>query len=110
MTWRVVIHPEAELELAKLPTAEAVALLHATEKLMALGPTLPFPHTSNVNGAEKLRELRPRAGSSPWRALYRRIGTVFVIAAVAPEAAGDHRGFHRAVQAAEKRLQQLQED
>ncbi|GLW31098.1 type II toxin-antitoxin system RelE/ParE family toxin [Actinoplanes regularis] len=110
MTWKVVTHPEAELELAKLPSTEAAALLHAAEKLAALGPTLQFPHTSNVNEAEKLRELRPRAGNSPWRALYRRWGNVFVIAAIAPEAESDRRGFTRAVRAAAQRLEELQED
>ncbi|GAA2900712.1 hypothetical protein Acy02nite_85260 [Actinoplanes cyaneus] len=110
MPWRVVLHPEAELELAKLPGAGAAAMLHAAEKLTALGPTLQFPHASNVNGAGKLRELRPRAGNSPWRRLYRRVRDVFVIAAIAPEATCDHRGFARAARAAEQRLEELQED
>ncbi|WP_157751617.1 type II toxin-antitoxin system RelE/ParE family toxin [Actinoplanes derwentensis] len=65
MDWEVVVHPEAELELAKIPSAEAVAIFHAFEKLEALGPALPDPHSSNVNAAEKIRELRPRAGNSP---------------------------------------------
>ncbi|GAA2706984.1 type II toxin-antitoxin system RelE/ParE family toxin [Actinoplanes palleronii] len=110
MTWKVALHPEAEAELAKLPGTEAGAMLHAAEKLAALGAGLPFPHSSNVNEAAKLRELRPRAGNSPWRGLYRRVGEVFVIAAIAPEAASDRRGFRRAVRAAEKRLDELQED
>ena len=56
-------------------------MIRAVEKLEAFGPQLGHPHTSAVRGAPRLRELRPRAGRSPWRALYRRVGDVFVIAA-----------------------------
>lgn len=47
---------------------------------------LGFHHTSAVQGFAGLRELRPRAGRSPWRAMYQRVGDVFVIAAIGPEA------------------------
>jgi hypothetical protein len=83
-------------------------MLHAVEKLQALGPTLPFPHQSAVRGAGDLRELRPRAGRSRWRAFYRRIGDVFVIAAVGPEAEADRRGFEAATGSASTRLQNIE--
>jgi len=102
--WHVLFHPDATAELDGLPARERVALLHAVDKLSALGPTLPFPHQSSVQGVEDLRELRPRAGRSPWRAFYRRIGDVFVIAAVGPEPAVNKRGFDRATQEAVTRL------
>jgi hypothetical protein len=57
----VLFHPEAEAELAALPEPERAALDHAFEKLEALGIRLPFPHQSDVQGAEGVRELRPRA-------------------------------------------------
>jgi hypothetical protein len=95
---------EADAELNELPAAERVAMRHAVEKLRALGTALPFPHQSSVIGADQLRELRPRAGRSPWRALYRQISDEFVVGAVAPEAKSNRRGFSRAVQAAETRL------
>jgi hypothetical protein len=63
-----------------------------------------------VRGAEKLRELRPRAGRSAWRALYRQVGEVFVVAAVGPEAQSDPRGFDRAVRRALERLAKVEED
>lgn len=63
-----------------LPANERNALLHAVDKLEAFGPQLGFPHTSAVQGFPGLRELRPRAGRSPWRALYRRVDDAFVIA------------------------------
>lgn len=83
-------------------------MLNAVEKLRAAGPTLPFPHQSGVQGVEKLRALRPRAGRSAWRGFYRRIGKVFVIAAVGPEAESDRRAFDRATADAVTRLADVQ--
>ena len=102
--WTILFHPDAEAELNRLPPRERVALLHAVDKLIALGPTLPFPHQSGVQGMVNVRELRPRAGRSAWRAFYRRIGDVFVIAAVGPEAEVNKRGFDRAAADALTRL------
>jgi hypothetical protein len=101
--------PEAEAERDKLPAAEQAALYNAVRKLEALGPDLSYPHTSDVRGTGRLRELRPRAGRSPWRALYRQYGTVFVIAAVCPEAQKDPRGFKRGCAAALQRLEELED-
>jgi hypothetical protein len=85
MAYEVLYHPEAEAEWDGLPREERLAIAKAVEKLEALGPDLPFPHSSKTMGAEDLRELRPRAGRSAWRPLYRRVGKeVFVIAAIAP--------------------------
>lgn len=44
---------------------------------------------------------------SAWRAFYQRIGHVFVIAAVGPEARADPRGFERAVTSALTRLEEV---
>jgi hypothetical protein len=106
--WEVRYLGAASQERAALPPAEQVALDHAVDKLAAFGPRLPFPHQSAVRAGEGLRELRPRAGRSPWRALYRRVADVFVVAAVGPEAAVDPRGFARAVTAALTRLQEVE--
>ena len=107
--WTVVFHPEAEAELDALPAKERVAVMHAVEKLAAAGPVLPFPHQSNVKGTEGLRELRPRGGRSVWRPLYGRVGDTFVLAVVGPEALVNARGFRRAVTAATKRLNEIEE-
>ncbi len=108
--WVVVYLPEAELERERLSAKERNALYNATAKLEALGPALGYPHTSAVAATAGLRELRPRAGRSGWRALYRQVGDRFVIAAVAPEAKDDPPGFTRACVAAEERLNGLKED
>jgi hypothetical protein len=39
------------------------------------------PHSSAVRGADRHRELRSRGGRSSWRAFYRRLSDVFVVAA-----------------------------
>lgn len=102
--WKVVFRPEVEQERRELPVAEWVALQRAVEKLKVFGPQLPYPHQSAVRGFPGLRELRPRAGRSPWRGLFGRIGEVFVSAAIAPEAQVNRRGFERAARLAEDRL------
>lgn len=83
-------------------------MLHAIEKLASLGPALPFPHQSNVQATDGLRELRPRAGRSPWRGFYGQVGKTFVIVAVGPEAKVDPRGFKRAVRAAVSRMVEIE--
>ena len=108
MPWTVSLHPLAEVELQRIPATERVAVLNAAQKLEALGPDLGYPHSSAVRDADQLRELRPRAGRSPWRGFYRRFGDVFVLAAVGPEAEADPRGFKRAVMAAEERLEEVE--
>ena len=105
----VVYLPEAEAELREVPVQEAVALRRATEKLTVLGDRLGYPHSSAVRGAGTLRELRPRGGRSAWRALYRRVGKAFVVAAVGPEAQHDRRGFDRTVRDAIRRLDEVED-
>jgi len=107
--WSVAYLPEAEQERERLPINERSALYNAVAKLEAIGPTLGYPHTSAVQGAPGLRELRPRAGRSPWRGLYRQVGDRLVIAAIGPEAQHDPRAFKWACAAAEKRLSDLEE-
>jgi hypothetical protein len=102
--WTVRYLPEAEQELLALVPSEQDALARAAEKLAVQGPALRAPHGSAVMGGGKLRELRPRAGRSRWRALYRRVGDEFVIAAIAPEAQVDRRGFDAACDTAVMRL------
>lgn len=102
--WSVVDHPDAEAEYRRLDSREAVAIDNAIAKLRNAGPRLPYPHSSDIRGADKLRELRPRGGRSVTRALYRQFGDVFVIGAYGPEAQHDPRGFKKACSAAEERL------
>jgi hypothetical protein len=108
-SWPVRYHPKARGEADAIPSQERKAVDNAVDKLASLGPTLPFPHSSKVMGDRggSLRELRPRAGRSPWRCIYERIGDVFVIGAVGPEAQKDKAGFDSAVSAAKARLAEI---
>jgi hypothetical protein len=107
VVWKIRYLEGATRERDAMPPAERVALDRAAEKLEAFGPQLPFPHQSSVRQGAGLRELRPRAGRSAWRAFYQRVGDVFIIAAVGPEAEADLRGFERAVTNALTRLEEV---
>lgn len=107
--WFVSDHPEATAEYDALTAREAVAVDNAVEKLKALGPALPYPHSSDVRGAPKLRELRPRGGRSVTRALYRQFGDMFVIGGYGPEAQHDPKGFAKACSVAQRRLDEIKE-
>jgi hypothetical protein len=104
----VLWHPEADSERAAISDpAERVAIQHARMKLEAVGPLLGSPHSSAIKGPDGpgLRELRPRAGRSRWRPIYRQVTPrSFVILAVAPEARIDKRGFNEKVREARRRF------
>lgn len=105
------MHDEALTELKAIPARERKAIANAIMKLEALGPDLGYPHSSAVKGADRLRELRPRSGDSPWRAFYRQVGgTIFIVAAVGPEANVKPRDFDKAIRLAEERLEALEEE
>ncbi|HTW40692.1 MAG TPA: hypothetical protein VMD79_00060 [Solirubrobacteraceae bacterium] len=110
--FEVLWHPAADAERAAISDeAERVAIQHAREKLEAIGGRLGTPHSSAIKGEEGsgLRELRPRAGRSRWRPIYRQVqADIFVILAVAPEAQIDKRGFEAKVRSAQQRLQELE--
>jgi hypothetical protein len=104
----VRLHPEAEPEFRALVARERAAMATAIARLQEFGIALGFPHTSKVQGADDLRELRPRAGRSAWRAFYRRIGDVLIVGAVGPEAQSNPQGFRAAVRDAERRLNEME--
>jgi hypothetical protein len=108
--WNYRYLPAAVTERDALTPREKAALINAGAKLAALGPSLPYPHCSSVQGADRLRELRPRGRRSPWRALYRQIGGEFAVAAVGPEAQAGARGFAAACRRAEARLAKIEEE
>lgn len=100
---------EADAEMDQLPVRERQAIRNAIEKLGQIGDGLGYPHSSQVQGS-LLRELRPRAGRSPWRAFYQRqLDGTFIVAAIGPEAMHNRRGFDRTVILAERRLGSLED-
>ena len=111
-SFTVLWHPDANEERdASWPAKEKAAMFNAAAKLEAAGPTLGHPHSSAVRGevGKGFRELRPRAGRSRWRPIYRQVNeTTFVIFAVGPEAQIDPRGFDAAVARAVERYESLE--
>ena len=86
--------------------------LDRSRRLALMAPGVRVFETRLANqDADRLRELRPRAGRSPWRAFYRQIrGVIFVVGAIGPEAAVKPRDFVRAVRRAEDRLNKIEQD
>jgi hypothetical protein len=107
--WDLRYHPAAKAEEDALPPREQLAMANVINKLRVVGPGLGYPHQSAVRGST-VRELRPRGGRSPWRAFYRRIGDVFVVGAIGPEAEANPRGFLKAVRLAESRLNESEQE
>ena len=109
--YEVLWHSAADAERAAISdVAERAAIQHANTKLEAVGPDLGAPHSSAIKGASGagLRELRPHAGRSRWRPIYKRVSKRgFVILAVAPEAKIDRRSFDEKVRQARRRFDAL---
>jgi len=104
----VVQHSAARTEFDAMPAREASAMQNAIDKLEAASDRLSFPHTSAVQGADR---LRTSASSGPKRmAGYRRIGDVMVIGSIGLEAESDPRGFQAAIGAAVKRLATVEQE
>ena len=74
MAWTVDFYEEedgsapVEEFLAQLPREHRAKALAIVKLLEAVGPTLPFPYSSQVRG--KLRELRTQLGRDKIRILY----------------------------------------
>jgi hypothetical protein len=94
---------EAVLDFEALKSREErKATFTAVDKLAALGPKLLPPHAKSLKGEPGLYELRPRAGRSQVRPIYRRTGDDYVILAVA--IAADKADFDAAVARARARF------
>ncbi len=106
---RVDYHKEALKERDKmLIDNDKTALRAAVRKLELFGSRLPFPHQSKVVGSKVLRELRPKAGRSAFRALYAQVGRErFAVVAICSEAQHDRRAFNRGVKQGEMRLKEV---
>lgn len=100
------IHPGARAEFLALDERERRAMRNALDKLSVLGHAIGYPHASKVRGADRLWELRPRAGRSRSRAFYRLTSEGIMVAAFGPEAGVDLQGFRRSVSRAEQRLRE----
>lgn len=76
------------------------AVFNVVQKLKDLGPDLPSPHMKSLKGEADLFELRPKQGACEARPIYARLGSRFVILAVAAK----KKDFDRMVAEATRRL------
>jgi hypothetical protein len=83
---------------------------NAVDKLKALGLALPYPHSSNVQGWEDLRELRPQGRQEPVAAALPAGRRRVRHRCDRPGGEKDKRGFDRACQHAIDRLAELEGD
>lgn len=75
---------------------ERKAAYNAVDKLRRIGDKLAPPHMKPLQGESDLNELRPRQGRSRTRLLYRRLGAVYVVLAVAKDKSDFERKKHLA--------------
>jgi hypothetical protein len=102
--WTVYFHADAVRDFESVKSkGDRVAVLHSIEKLRYRGPTLSSPYMKSLKGEPDLFELRPKSGATPMRPIYSRVGSTFVILAVAP----DKKRLSRAIRDARGRLARL---
>ncbi len=72
MSWEVEFTDEFEAWWVGLTETAQDAIDRSVHLLEAKGPTLPFPHSSGVNGSKhgNMRELRVQVGGEPYRVFY----------------------------------------
>jgi len=84
--YTVIYDPDAVHEFVTVVRSKEGhrSILNAVLKLRELGERLGPPHMKPLQGvaATGLRELRPKQGRSDWRAIYRRVGSTYVILAL----------------------------
>ena len=72
MTWEVEYTDEFAGWWETLTEAEQEDVDSYVRRLEARGPTLPFPHSSGINGSrhDRMRELRVQTHGNPFRVFY----------------------------------------
>lgn len=103
--WVVLYHPDAVKKFEEFKEKKVRrAILTVVAVLGQTGPKCIEPHSKKIEGAKKLRELRPSGGQSIVRPIYfQRSEGEFIILAIGPEAENDASGFKSAVKRATTR-------
>ena len=72
MSWEVEFTDEFEVWWTDLDESAQDAIDRSVHLLEARGPSLPFPHSSGINGSKhgNMRELRVQVGGEPYRIFY----------------------------------------
>ena len=100
----------------QLSIVEQEAVAYSVELLTQLGPNLPYPHSSSINGSRHnhMRELRTQAQGKPFRTLYAFDPRRTAILLIASDKTGDKRWYDTYVPIADQlyddHLQQLNDE
>lgn len=116
MPWDVEFTDEFEAWWSGLTEQEQIKIAAAVRALEELGPNLPFPLSSGVNGSrhEHMRELRVQVQGRPYRVLYAFDPRRTAILLIGGDKTGDERWYEVHVPIAdrlyERHLEQLSKE
>src|SRR5688572_14564173 len=104
MSWSVEYTDEFGEWWQDLTDSEQEDISAVAQILMELGPDLPFPYSSGLNGSkhEHMRELRVQSKSKPLRIFYAFDPRRTAILLIGGDKTGDKRFYKRMVPIAER--------
>lgn len=104
MAWNVEHTDEFAEWYHGLSEAQQDDVTATTLLLMEMGPRLPFPHSSGVNGSKHshMRELRVQSGGKPLRVFYAFDPRRSAILLIGGDKTGDKRFYERMTPVADK--------
>jgi hypothetical protein len=104
MAWEVAYADEFERWWTDLDDGVQDAIDRAVHLLEARGPTLPFPHSSDIRGSKhgNLRELRVQVGGEPYRVFYAFDPRRAAILLIGGNKMGDDQFYERMVPIADR--------
>lgn len=103
MAIEVIYTDEFDAWYLGLPEAEQDRVYHSVGLLEAYGVTLPFPHSSSVEGATfALRELRTQVGGDPIRTFYAFDPARQAVLLIGGDKTGDDRFYRRMIPVAQR--------
>jgi hypothetical protein len=99
MEWLVEYTDEFGDWWDSLANAEQISIDAHVRKLEQHGPSLPFPHSSGINGSRyaHMRELRVQSGGKPLRVFYAFDPRRAAILLIGGDKTGDRRFYERMI-------------
>jgi hypothetical protein len=104
MAWEVEFTDEFERWWMDLDEAVQDGVDRSVHLLEARGPTLAFPHSSDIRGSKhgNMRELRVQVGGDPYRVFYAFDPRRAAILLIGGNKAGDNQFYERMVPLADR--------
>jgi len=104
MSWEVEFTDEFEDWWAALDESAQDGIDRSVHLLEARGPSLPFPHSSGINGSKhgNMRELRVQVGGEPYRIFYAFDPRRAAILLIGGNKTGDDKFYDRMIPIADR--------